>query len=413
MFWLAMLVVGGYIVYVLRPDERRRVLAQVVTHLSTGTTSLHVLARRHAKQREPDPFVEALRARVRVPYLSIGVVALNVALFLAQATGSGAIGDPATLVGRGGSLGPLTTNGEWWRLVTATFVHAGVAQFVIDTATLAQTAVIVERMFGRVAFAGIYLASAVLAGTIGLWADPLAVQVGASAPIFAFYGLLAAQVVRGTLRRSPITFSRRTLGRVVPVAALFVVYYMWSGGTEWRAGLATFVIGFAIGLALTRGAAERTPGPLRVLPLAATTLSIAVAIVTPLKGMTDVRADITRLFATEDHIAARYRVATQQFTRGAIKAEVLAQLIERSIVPELESARRRLHAIEGVPKQQQALVAGADEYLRLRGESWRLRADALHKANMRLLREADQKDRASAALLDKIRPALGDSAGSS
>jgi rhomboid protease GluP len=402
-----MLVVGGYAVYVLRPDERRRLFVHAAGRVSAGMSML----RRHAPAREPDAFDEALRARVGTPYLSVAVLVLNVATLLSMLL-TGRWGDSNALLALGGSVGPLTTNGDWWRLVTTTFVHAGVLAFVIEMAALAQAGVLVERLFGHLAFAGVYLASAVLAGTIGLWADPLAISVGASAPIFALYGLLCAHVVRGTLRRTPLTLSRRVIGRIGPVALLFVANSMMHGGEAWRAGLATFVIGFAIGLALTRGMAERTPGALRVLPLAGATLSIAIAIVTPLKGMIDVRAELARLLTTEEHISARYRAATAQFTRGAIKADVLAQLIDRSIVPELDAVRRQLDAIEGVPPQQHSLVASAAEYLRLRRESWTVRADALHRSNLRLLRDADQKERASAAALEKLRPALVDGAGS-
>jgi len=407
MFWFALLVVGGYAVYVLRPDERRRVLAYAAERLSTGVRAVD----RHRPRPAPDPFDEAIRTRIRAPFVGAGAVLLNGVVFLLMLVGPGGLDDPATLVAHGGSIGPLTTNGEWWRLVTATFVHAGVLQCAVDVAALAQAALLVERLFGHVTCTGIYLASAALAGAIGLWADPLTVHVGTSAPVFAFYGLLAAHVVRGTLRRSVITISRRGLARLAPVAGLFAVYYFSSGGTAWRAGLAVFVVGFAIGLALTRGVAERTPRPLRVIPLAAVTTSMAMALVTPLQGMTDVRSEVARLFAVEDHIAARYRAATAQFTRGTIKADVLAQLIERSIVPEIEAARRQLRATNGVPPRQQALVADADEYLRLRGESWKLRADALHKSNMRLLRDADERARASAAMLEKLRPAVVEAPG--
>ena len=41
----------------------------------------------------------------------------------AQAAGPVAL--PETLIEWGASFGPRTTNGEWWRLVTATFVHTG------------------------------------------------------------------------------------------------------------------------------------------------------------------------------------------------------------------------------------------------------------------------------------------------
>ena len=52
------------------------------------------------------------------------LVALNVTVFLIILVGPGALADPQTLVGWGGNFGPRTTNGEWWRLVTATFVHS-------------------------------------------------------------------------------------------------------------------------------------------------------------------------------------------------------------------------------------------------------------------------------------------------
>jgi hypothetical protein len=40
-------------------------------------------------------------------------------------------------------------------------------------------------------------------------------------------------------------------------------------------------------------------------------------------------------------------------------------------------------------------MTAANSYLKLRDESWRLRAEALNRANMRLLRDADQTERAS------------------
>jgi rhomboid protease GluP len=408
-FWFAMLVVGGYAVYVLRPDERKRVLAAAARFAGTAADTVRRRAPRAA--RRPDPFGEALAARTRVPYVSLAILLLNTAVFALMVVGPSPLDDRATLVRWGGSLGPLTTNGEWWRLVTAAFVHAGVVHFVVDVVALAQAAVLVERIFGHVTLAGIYLTSAALATTIGLSGEPLAVTTGAAAPIFALYGLLVALVVRGTLQRSPLTVPLYVLRRLAPAAAVFVLYYMWANGAQWTAGLATFVIGFATGLALTRNVAERKPTARRVLSLAATTATMAITIVTPLKGMTDARAHVARVFAVEEHTMSRYRAATEQFTRGTIKAQVLAQFIERSVVPELQSARRQLKAVAGVPRQQQPLIADADLYLRLRVESWVVRANALQKSNMRLLRNADEIERASLAALEKIRPAVTETTG--
>ena len=394
MFWLAVAVVGGYIVYVLRPDERRRVLVAADEALASA---LNAMQRR---QHEPDAFREALRARTRRPFATAVIIVLNVAMFaLVRISGN----DADALARWGGSVGPLTTNGEWWRLITAAFVHTGFIHLVIDVAALAGAAIIVESVLGHVAFAGVYLTSAAFAGSIALYAAPLTVGAGSSGAIFGIYGLLVALVVRGTLQRSPFTLPLRVVRRLAPAALVFVVYYAWNGGPEWRAGLATFVIGFAVGVVLTRQVAEQRPPARRVLPLAATALAITMAVVSPLAGMTDVRSELARLDATESQTVDAYAKATEQFKAGRIKADALARVIERAILPELEAGRNRLMAVRGIPRQQQALVKDADEYLRLRSESWTIRATALHKLNSRMLREADQKERASLAVLDRVK----------
>jgi hypothetical protein len=80
----------------------------------------------------------------------------------------------------------------------------------------------------------------------------------------------------------------------------------------------------------------------------------------------------------------------------------MAELIVRSILPELEAADARISALRRVPPVHQAAVAAALDYLRLRAESWRLRADALGKSDMQLLRKADAAERASLAALAQL-----------
>jgi hypothetical protein len=52
---------------------------------------------------------------------------------------------------------------------------------------------------------------------------------------------------------------------------------------------------------------------------------------------------------------------------------------------------------------QQALLASAGEYLRLRDQSWRLRAEGLVKSSARTLRKADETEHASLRALEPIR----------
>src|SRR6202040_237633 len=78
-------------------------------------------------------------------------------------------------------------------------------------------------------------------------------------------------------------------------------------------------------------------------------------------------------------------------------ATTLAELIEVKIVPELRGARDRLVALRGVPREQQHLIADAEEYLRLRSESWRLRAQGLRRAAAPLRRDPADAGMAAAA----------------
>jgi hypothetical protein len=118
----------------------------------------------------------------------------------------------------------------------------------------------------------------------------------------------------------------------------------------------------------------------------------------------DVRPEIERVVAVEDRTAGVYEGAVEKFRKGVVTAEELVRLIEGTIVPELRAAHDRLKAIAGVPKEHQALIAHAEEYLRLRDESWRLRAQGLQKRNLPTLNKADRAERASLDALQKIRP---------
>jgi hypothetical protein len=121
--------------------------------------------------------------------------------------------------------------------------------------------------------------------------------------------------------------------------------------------------------------------------------------------LTDVRPEIAQVVALEGRTAGVYEKAVEQFKLGAMTAEALALVIDRTIMPDVQAARARLKALGRVPKEHQPLVANAEEYLRLRDDSWRLRARALRKANMLTLRDADRAEHASLDAFQKIAPA--------
>src|SRR5207237_9909570 len=114
------------------------------------------------------------------------------------------------------------------------------------------------------------------------------------------------------------------------------------------------------------------------------------------------------------HSPAPWAVAVKAFEApvepcegGRAPAKALAGIIEGSILPAFAAAATRVDALQNVPPSQQPLVAGARVYLRLRDQSWRLRAEALRKANMAMLRQADSIEYASLTAFRQIGAADG------
>src|SRR5436309_15903771 len=96
--------------------------------------------------------------------------------------------------------------------------------------------------------------------------------------------------------------------------------------------------------------------------------------------------------AFDDRIVLTYLTYVDVFRKGWITSVTLAILIYRTIMPELQAADARVKALEKVPLEHQPLVASAEEYLRLRSESWLLRAEVLRKTNMPTPHEAGRTD---------------------
>ncbi len=396
MLILAIAVIGGFALYVMSPSERERLLGRGI--------GVVALVQRVLFPRGParDPFHEALYARTRWPVITAAIVASNVVLFVLMIFGPGA-SDAETLLKWGASFGPRTTNGEWWRIVTATFVQPGFIPLLFTIAGLAQIGSILERVVGPIAFSIVYVSAGVFAGILNLALRPIDVHAGAAPAVFALYGLLLVVSVRGLLRRTPLTIPLRVYRHLAPAAALFLLYQAASGIRT--AEIAGLVVGLVYGVILTHRIERAKPGLRLMAPPVAATLVIGLAASVALRGVTDVRPELERLTATEERIATLYERAVGQFRIGAMSAKALAQVIDRSIVPELRAARARLDTIRGIPRQHQPLMASAEEYLRLRDESWRIRSQALHAASMGALRDADRVERDSLEALQKVRSA--------
>jgi membrane associated rhomboid family serine protease len=127
-------------------------------------------------------------------YLLIGInvlVGLGSLLGGASATGGGGLGG-STLLTDGALSRTAIEQGDYWRLVTAGFLHAGFFHLLFNMLALYILGSMLEPAIGRLRFGLIYFV-ALLCGSLGaLIAQPSGLTVGASGAIF---GLMAAAAV--------------------------------------------------------------------------------------------------------------------------------------------------------------------------------------------------------------------------
>jgi membrane associated rhomboid family serine protease len=155
------------------------------------------------------------------------LIVINVIAYLAQASGSGSLGNPAGEVFQQGYLSAAAVaDGEWWRLVTNEFLHGNPIHLFFNMLMLWWFGRPLEALLGRGRFVAIYFLS-ILAGSAGaLLVSPDRATIGASGAVF---GILGAGLV---LERNRIdVFGGSALFIVLlNLAFTFAVTYVSIGG---------------------------------------------------------------------------------------------------------------------------------------------------------------------------------------
>ena len=152
--------------------------------------------------------VRTARSMVVEPRVTYALIAINVAVFFAQVLteGGGEVRDGRVYI-EGLLAGILVDDGEWWRIVTAGFLHATPFHLILNMIVLYFLGQMVEPAFGHWKFLAIYVA-ALLAGSFGalLLTDAFRPTVGASGAVWGLMGAaLALSRDRGiAITQSPI-----------------------------------------------------------------------------------------------------------------------------------------------------------------------------------------------------------------
>lgn len=185
--------------------------------------------------------------------------------------------DSGTLYLFGAKFAPSILRGEWWRLITASYLHGGLMHIGMNLWVLYDLGAQVEEAYGTARFLAIYFVT----GITGFYASmlwlPMVPSVGASAPLFGLIGAMIALGVRSKTSQGMALRSFYMRWAVYGLVMGFILPHVDNGAH--LGGLAGgFAMGFVTGAPRIMGPAENFWKVIAGLCIAATVWAIAQAI---------------------------------------------------------------------------------------------------------------------------------------
>jgi membrane associated rhomboid family serine protease len=135
--------------------------------------------------------------------------------------------------------------GQYWRLVSAMFLHAGLLHIAFNAYALWIFGSVVEQELGRLRFLLIYFATGIVASAASYAFGPNAVGVGASGAIFGIFGAF----VTYNYRRRHLAIAAARLRSAVTIVVINMVLALSIQGIDWRAHVGGFLAGLFAGFA--------------------------------------------------------------------------------------------------------------------------------------------------------------------
>jgi membrane associated rhomboid family serine protease len=166
--------------------------------------------------------------------VSMTLIGINVLAFLIQI----ATGDRTSEIYQHGAMqGAVVADGDYWRLLTSAFLHAGVLHLAFNMYALYLFGPFVERALGTWRFVAAYLTMAVFASVfVYVLNGPFTVTVGASGAVFGLFGIALLLLLRA---RQDV----RTLLVLLAINAVIST----QGNISWQGHLGGFLGGVLLG----------------------------------------------------------------------------------------------------------------------------------------------------------------------
>lgn len=180
--------------------------------------------------------------------VTIAIIAINVAAQLVvMATGGARNPNQSEFFQWGWLSGIQVAEGDYWRLLTAAFLHGGYIHIALNMYALYLFGPYVEHTLGRARYIATYVTLAIGSSVVVyLLTDPLTATIGASGAVFGLFGLALVFLIR---TRQNVT------GMLVLLAINGVISL--KAGISWQGHLGGFITGLLLGLVFAYAPRER------------------------------------------------------------------------------------------------------------------------------------------------------------
>jgi membrane associated rhomboid family serine protease/cytochrome c-type biogenesis protein CcmH/NrfG len=181
------------------------------------------------------------------PTVTLTLVFLNVLIYVAMGLSGVSWTQPSIehAIRWGADFGPLTLSGEWWRLLTSTFIHFGIIHIAFNMWCLWDLGRALELFMGRKAFTVTYLLSGLMASLVSVAWNPWRVSAGASGAIFGVAGAFVS-----FLYLKKTTIDAAVVRQKLKSLAIFIGYNLLrgaGGGIDNSAHIGGLVAGLILG----------------------------------------------------------------------------------------------------------------------------------------------------------------------
>ena len=183
----------------------------------------------------------------RTPFATYLLLVANLVVFALMERAGGSQ-DPTVLDGFGALFGPLVAEGQYWRLLTAIFLHVGFVHIAFNSLGLFVFGTAFERTSGPLRMAAVYVGSGLAGSALSYLASPGVRSAGASGAIFGVLGALAVYLFVN--RQEFGRLGQREITTVLFLAAMNLLNGLTTPGVDNWAHVGGLTGGAALGLAI-------------------------------------------------------------------------------------------------------------------------------------------------------------------